>query len=242
VTFRATSTIHIERPHGVGTAVEYIKRGHPFLAAVGLRIEPLPVGSGVRFALGVELGSMPYAFFVAVEDTVRESLRQGLHGWEVTDCLVTLTHNGYCPRQSHAHARFDKSMSTTGADFRGLTPLVVIDALRAAGTTVCEPLLRFHLEFPADCYGALLPVLARLGAVPGRPVVRGGGCDLDGEIPAARVHDLERALPGLTRGEGVVDTAFDRYRPVTGAPPRRARTDHNPLDRSEYLLHVTRRV
>jgi hypothetical protein len=54
---------------------------------------------------------MPYAFFKAVEDTVRATLRQGLHGWEVTDCRVTMTRSGYCPRQSHAHARFDKSMS-----------------------------------------------------------------------------------------------------------------------------------
>ena len=47
---------------------------------------------------------MPLAFFKAVEETVRETLRQGLHGWQVTDCTVTMTHSGYWPRQSHAHA------------------------------------------------------------------------------------------------------------------------------------------
>ena len=30
-----------------------------------------------------------------MEDTVRETLRQGLYGWQVTDCLVTMTHSGY---------------------------------------------------------------------------------------------------------------------------------------------------
>jgi len=31
------------------------------------------------------------------------------------------------------------------------------------------------------------------------------------------------------------------FRP-TGAAPSRPRTDHNPLDRKDYLLHVLRRV
>jgi ribosomal protection tetracycline resistance protein len=242
-TFRETTTIHIERVRGTGEAVEFIKKNdNPFLGTVGLRVEPSPVGSGVEFRLGVELGSMPYAFFMAIEDTVRATLRQGLYGWSVPDCLVTLTHNGYWPRQSHAHARFDKSMSTTGADFRGLVPLVLMDALRAAGTTVCEPLLRFHLEIPADCYGPILPVLSRLSAVPGPPEIRGDVCLVDGEIPAARMYELERSLPGLTHGEGMADTEFARYAPVAGIVPTRARTDHNPLDRAEYLLHVNRRV
>jgi len=43
-----------------------------------LRVEPAAVGSGVGFRLEVELGSMPRAFFRAVEDTVRETLQQGL--------------------------------------------------------------------------------------------------------------------------------------------------------------------
>jgi ribosomal protection tetracycline resistance protein len=243
VSFEETSTIHIERPRGSGTAVEFIKKdGNPFLAAVGLRVDPGGTGSGVDFRLEVELGSMPYAFFAAIEDTVRGTLHQGVHGWEVTDCVVTLTHNGYYPRQSHAHARFDKSMSTTGADFRGLTPLVLMAALRRAGTIVHEPLLRFHVELPADCYGPLLPVLSALGAVPDAPVIRGETCTVEGEIRAVRVHDLERALPGLSRGEAIIDTEFDRYEPVRGAVPSRPRSDHNPLDRKEYLLHVNRRI
>ena len=65
---------------------------------------------------------------------------------------------------------------------------------------------------------------------------------LEGTIPAARVHELQQQLPGLTRGEGVLESAFDRYEPVSGAVPTRPRTDHNPLNRKEYLLHVLRRV
>ena len=56
------------------------------------------------------------------------------------------------------------------------------------------------------------------------------------------MHQLTQQLPGLTRGEGVLEAAFDRYRPVRGPVPSRPRTDHNPLNRKAYLLHVLRRV
>lgn len=205
-------------------------------------MEPAPVGSGIEFRLGVSLGAMPYAFFRAVEETVRETLGQGLHGWEVRDCVVTMTHSGYWPRQSHAHGTFDKSMSSTAGDFRNLTPLVLMSALSRAKTTVCEPLHRFTLEFPADLVGPMLPALGRLAAVPDTPVIRGTACQVDGLIPAANVHTLQQRLPSLTRGEGLLECEFDRFSPVRGTPPSRPRTDHNPLHRKEYLLHVERRV
>ncbi|MGH3736105.1 MAG: GTP-binding protein [Micromonosporaceae bacterium] len=243
VTFRETTTICIERPVGSGAAVEFIsKEPNPFLATVGLRVDPAPAGAGVRFRLEVELGSMPYSFIRAVEETVVETLRQGIHGWEVTDCTVTMTHSGYYARQSHAHGTFDKSMSSTAGDFRNLTPLVLMSALLKAGTRVYEPLHHFHLELPGDSLGTVLPALARLRAVPGTPSPRGRAYTLEGEIPAAGVHSLRQRLPGLTRGEGVLETAFDGHRPVQGTVPSRPRTDHNPLRRDEYLLHVVRRV
>ena len=185
---------------------------------------------------------MPYAFFAAVEDTVRATLQEGIHGWQVTDCVVTMTHSGYYAKQSHSHGSFDKSMSSTGADFRNLTPLVLMTALQRAGTVVCEPMHRFRLEAPSDTVGSLVPVLARLRAIPQTSQAQGSSYVLHGEIPAAQVHALEVQLPSLTRGEGMLDSAFDHYQQVTGAAPSRPRTDHNPLDRKAYLLHVIRRV
>ncbi len=243
VTFRETTTVCVERPYGTGGAFEIIGQDpNPFLATVGLRVDPAPAGSGVEYRLEVELGSMPFSFMTAVEQTVRRTLGQGLRGWQVTDCVVTLTHSGYWPRQSHSHGTFDKSMSSTSGDFRGLTPLVLMEALKRAGTRVCEPMHRFRLETPSDTLGVLLPALARLGAVPYAPDVAGASSVLEGRIPAARVHELGRRLPGLTRGEGLLESAFDRYVPVRGPAPERRRWDHDPLHREEYLLRVNRRV
>ncbi|MDQ3855065.1 MAG: TetM/TetW/TetO/TetS family tetracycline resistance ribosomal protection protein [Chloroflexota bacterium] len=238
VTFRDTTTICVERPAGTGEAVEILGKGeNPFVATVGLRIEPAPVDTGVEFRLEVEVGTIPMFVYKAVEefqraleDTVRKTLQQGLYGWQVTDCLVTLTHSGY------------SSPGSSTRDFRLLTPLVLMSALRQAGTTVCEPIHRFRLEIPADTLGATVAALARVDAVAHTSAMRGQSCVLEGSIPAARVHELQQQLPAHTRGEGVLESAFDCYRPVRGASPTRLRTDLNPLNRKEYLLHVLRRV
>jgi ribosomal protection tetracycline resistance protein len=238
VAFRETTTICVERPIDAGAAVELLGKGaDPFLATVGLRLEPAPVGSGVEFRLDVKTESVPLyvyksadEFRKAMEENVRETLCQGLYGWQVTDCIVTMTDSGYA------------APSTGARDFRLLTPLVLMSALQEAGTVVCEPIHRFHLETPADTLGAILPLLARLGAVPGPPELRGAVCTIEGEIPAALVNRLQQLLRGPSRGEGVVEFAFDHYEPLHGTPPTRPRTDRNPLNREEYLLRLAGRV
>jgi ribosomal protection tetracycline resistance protein len=239
VGFRESTTLCIERPSGRGAAAEFMSDdANPFRATAGLRIEPAALGAGVRFRLGIEPGALPVAFQKAVEETVRGTLREGLSGWPVTDCTVTLTHSGYTPPPPFGWSKW----STSAADFRHLTPLVLMTALRRAGTQVYEPIHRFSLDIPADTFGLVLLMLARLGAVPGAPQPRGSSCLVEGDIPAAWVHALEQQLPALTRGEGVLDSAFDRYQAVRGPAPVRPRSDHNPLNRKEYLLHVKRRV
>ncbi len=237
--FRETSTICIERQAGTGASAEFMgSASNPFRATVGLRIEPAAAGSGVRFRLEVELGSMPFSFIKAVEETVHQTLRQGIHGWQVTDAVVTMTHSGYTPPPPFGWSKW----SSSAGDFRNLTPLVLMTALQQAGVTVHEPMHRFRLEIPADSLGPVLPVLARLRAVPRAPATRGRSCILEGEIPAARVRELEQQLRSLTRGEGTADCAFDRYRPVRGPIPARPRPGASPLNRKEYLLRVTRRA
>ena len=78
----------------------------------------------------------------------------------------------------------------------------------------------------------------------------GGGPDrglrTDAPVPAgsaARVHALGQRIPGLTGGEGVPESAFDHFAPVSGVEvPEHARWDANPLDRKEYVMRVQRTV
>ncbi|KQW79161.1 GTP-binding protein [Devosia sp. Root413D1] len=231
VAFRETTMICVERPLGTGTAIEQIfKPPNPFLATVGIRVAPGPVGSGLDIRLEAMFGAMPVAFYEAIEAAIGETLRQGLMGWQVTDAIVSVTDAGH------------KAPMSAAGDFRNLTPLVLMEALRLAGTAVCEPIHNFLIDVPAEALAAALSVLARLDALPGQPVLEGVSYVVEGEIAAARVHELQQLLPGLTHGEGALETSFAGYRAVAGPVPTRRRSDNNPLNRKEYLLHVLRRV
>lgn len=205
VVFEETQVRYVEKPCGTGEALEVMSNGgNRIPATVGLRIEPAESGSGVRYRLGVELGGLPRAFHTAIEQSVRLALEHGNLGWEVTDCLVTLTHTGYY------------SPITTAGDFRALTPIVLGQALERAGTRVFEPVDSFELDVPPDTIAAVCAKLGEAGAT-----VRVGGSRLEGVIPAKGVHAFERQLPGLTQGEGVFLARFQGFRATGVRPVRR---------------------
>jgi len=237
VGFRETTTICTERLAGPGAAVEYLgSPGNPFMATVGLRLEPAPERSGIEFRIEIERGALPPSFLRATEETVRRTLAEGLYGWPVPDCLVTMTHSGYIPPPPHGWSK----ISTTAGDFRLLTPLVLMAALSQAGTRVCEPVSSFRLEVPQRSVPAVLTALARLGAASQPAGALGSASLVSGEIPAGRVPELRQQLPGLTAGQGLLELEFARYRQIRGEIPIRPRTDHNPLHRQQYLLRVQR--
>jgi hypothetical protein len=118
----------------------------------------------------------------ALAATVRRTLAQGLHGWQVTDVRVVAPRTGFV------------SPGTTAADFRKLLPLVLMAALRSAGTVVCEPIHRFRLDGPVATLGAMLGALGRFGAVRESPEVRGAGYVIGGPP-----HPGRRARPWVTR-------------------------------------------
>ncbi len=245
VKFRETTMIYIERPAGCGSAVEFLQADtHPFSATVGLRVEPGPTGSGIEFRLDVHARDVPIyiykttgSFTEAMTQYVRDTFLEGLHGWEVTDCVVTMNECNYYIGDG-PKKQVLSTPRTTAADFRKLTPLVLMHALKRAGTVVCEPVARVTLEIPMATMGAVLSALAQLGAAVDTPLMRGELCVLETLLPSAQVHGLQQQLPGLTSGECVLESAFGGYQPVRGYIPTRSRTDNNPLDPKEYIRKV----
>lgn len=224
--FSPTSIVCVEKPRSVGRAVEYVGAAdNPFVATLGFQIEPGPPGSGVTYTYTP--GILPPGYFRVVEEMARSTLAQGLHGWEVTDCAVTLFHTAHPP-------------GSKAVDFRRLTPLVVMAALAQAGTAVYEPINRFELSVPAHALSMALRRLLALGAVYEQPVLRDDTFQLTGSLPVATTEEFRRALPSFTEGEGALLVEEGGYRQMTGAFPTRKRMDYNPLNRKEYLLHVQR--
>ena len=247
VEFLETTTICVERPRRTGEAVEILNTPtNPFHADLGLRVEPAAPGSGVELLVagGLDKRDVPlYVFktfenFVQhMEEYVRLALEEGLFGWQVTDCLVTLTKIGYSLADGPPSRR--GPMPTT-RDIKRLTPLVLMQALEQSGSVVCEPVFRLAAEVPTEAVGSVLASLGRLGAGAGTPSPRGELSVVETALPASHLQELRRRLPGLTGGEGVVDAEFAGYQPVAGDPPVRRRSTPDPLNLDEYLAQVGR--
>jgi ribosomal protection tetracycline resistance protein len=245
VAFRETTPLYIERPRGTGEAVEVLNQpSNPFLATIGLRVEPAPAGSGVHFGLRVDFRGVPLfvyrnldEFGASMARYVRHALREGLRGWPVTDCVVTMIRSNYSSFDGPPATRGPLS---TAADFRKLTPLVLMRALERAGSAVCEPMSRLRADVPAAALGPVLGALAGVGAAVEAQTPSGEDVTVEAVVRAADVPGLQRRLPGLTRGEGVLEADFAGYRPVRGQAPSRRRTTADPRNLDEYLAAVGR--
>jgi ribosomal protection tetracycline resistance protein len=230
-TFRETTVICIERPVRSASALEVLQSdGHPYSATVGLRVEPGPAGSGIRFRLGFDPRLIPIYIYKtaghftdAMTQYVRHTLQKGLYGWQVTDCTVTMNECNYYIGDGPTK-RVLPTPRTTAADFRKLTPVVLMQALRRAGTVVCQPMTRVHLEVPAPRMGDVLSALARLGASSQMPVIDAERSAVTAMLATAQVRGLQEQLPGLTGGEGVLDASFGGYEPIPGSGGRMSRS------------------
>lgn len=172
------------------------------------------------------MGQMPASFYRAVEEAVFETLKEGIFGWQVIDCHVAMT----AARQS--------SPATTAVDFRRLTPLVLAAALASAQTAVCEPIDRFQLEVPTTALTGILTLLAKTGASTTESVITTGMARLEGTVASALIQGIQKQLPGLTSGAGVLDHSFDHYARIGGPPPLRQRAGTNPFHRADYLQRI----
>jgi len=248
--FHETTIVCIERPAHVGEADEVIRAKtktnitgrssplstNPFIATLGLRIEPTPPGAGIEYRHEVEprliplyLFKTPEMFATQMEAYVREALTGGLAGWQVTDCRVTMTDCGYA------------SPVTTAADFRRLTQLVLMTALERAGTWVCEPLTDMTLEVPASTAPGVVAALGRLGGRVRGQFSANGMSTVEAVLPVARVRSMQNQLPGLSMGEGILETRFGGYQPIGNDPPRRPRSGPSPLERDAWLASLAKR-
>ena len=106
---------------------------------------------------------------------------------------------------------------------------------------VCEPMTAVRVEAPVESGRGISGVILAAG---GRIIGQHSAGELTtivALIQAGRVHEVQNRIPGLTGGEGVFETSFAGYHPVTqDPPPTRRRTRPDPFRRDVYLAAVGR--
>jgi len=230
VNFGDPSAIYMETPKGVGEyRAGWGHEGMPYPVGVGLRVEPLPLGSGFVYESQITTGYLKQTYQNGIVDGLHAYKDQGLMGWELTDMKVTLIDFEY-----------DSVMSSV-SHYRDLTPLVLFEALKQVGTQLLWPVGDFTLEVPLELMGKATSDLARMGACIEDNCMDSQVVKLTGSIPLVNAINYSLEVRAYTSGKGYFET---RHRGYDVAPQghvaTRAKFKVDPANRGAYLMHKSR--
>ena len=174
---------------------------------VYLKIEPLERGAGFEFVDRVKGGVIPGVFMTSVEKGVRQALSDGVvAGFPAQDIRV-IVYDG----KTHAVDGKDIAFVTAGRK-------ATVEAIRAAGPIVLEPIVNIEIVAPEAAIGDLTGDLSsRRGQITGTNPRPGGTASITGEVPLAEITDYASRLKSLTGGQGAYSIEFARHAQV---PPQ----------------------
>ncbi|MGV3054299.1 tetracycline resistance ribosomal protection mosaic protein Tet(O/W/32/O) [Streptococcus hyovaginalis] len=226
VAMKEPSVIYLERPLRKAEYTIHIEvPPNPFWASVGLSIEPLPIGSGVQYESRVSLGYLNQSFQNAVMEGVLYGCEQGLYGWKVTDCKICFEYGLYY------------SPVSTPADFRMLSPIVLEQALKKAGTELLEPYLHFEIYAPQEYLSRAYHDAPRYCADIVSTQIKNDEVILKGEIPARCIQEYRNDLTNFTNGQGVCLTELKGYQPAIGKFICQPRRPNSRIDKVRHMFH-----
>jgi ribosomal protection tetracycline resistance protein len=106
---------------------------------------------------------------------------------------------------------------------------------------VCEPLADLSLEMPASTAQGVLATLGRLGGRVRGQFSANGLSSVQAVLPLGHLRSLQHQLPGLSMGEGILESRPDGYQAIGDNPPTRPRSGPSPLDREAWLASLAKR-
>ncbi len=174
---------------------------------VYLKIEPMERGAGFEFVDRVKGGVIPGVFMTSVEKGVRQALSDGvIAGFPAQDIRV-IVYDG----KTHAVDGKDVAFVTAGRK-------ATVEAIRAAGPIVLEPIVTIEIVAPEAAIGDLTGDLSsRRGHITGTNPRPGDTAAITGEVPLAEITDYASRLKSLTGGQGSYSIEFARHAQV---PPQ----------------------
>lgn len=171
-------------------------------AEVQLLLEPLPVGSGLKFATEVSEDRLDRNWQRLILTHLEEKAHIGvLTGSPITDMKITLV-------AGKAHLKH-----TEGGDFRQATYRAVRHGLRKAKSVLLEPWYDFTLTIPADSVGRAMTDLQRLSAEFEAPQIENDTATISGSAPVYSLRSYHTEVLSYTKGQGTLNCFLKGYFP-----------------------------
>ncbi|MGQ3299590.1 elongation factor G [Reyranella sp.] len=186
--------------------------GHGQFADLKVEIKPLPRGSGFRFVDRIVGGVVPRNFIPAVEEGVREYLKEGPLGQPVVDLEATLFDGQY-------HAVDSSEMS-----FKMAARIAMSEAMPKCRPVLLEPILRVTVAGPADATPRLQRLISgRRGQLLGYDARTDwpGWDEVSALMPEAEIADMIVEIRSVTQGIGTFRAAFDHLQELAGRTAER---------------------
>jgi len=194
--------------------------GHGQFGVAMIKLEPLPRGAGFEFFDEIKGGSIPRQFIPAVEQGVVRAMGEGgVRGFPVTDVAVHLYDGKY------------HSVDSSELSFQMAGRLAFLEAFKAGGPTVLEPISKVEVTVPPDYQGDVLGDLAsRRGQVQGSMMDEFGNQVISALVPTAEILTYATDLRSISRGWGSVKIAHDHYDELPASRATRVLAAHAPKD------------
>ena len=175
-------------------------------AEVHLKLEPLPRGSGMQFAVDCREEVLDKNWQRLVLTHLEEKQHLGvLTGSPLTDVKITLI-------AGRAHLKH-----TEVGDFRQATYRAVRQGLMLAKSQLLEPWYAFRLEVPAENIGRAMSDIQRMEGSFDPPESGEETAVLTGFAPVSTMRSYPMEVVSYTRGRGHLSLTLDGYRPCHNA-------------------------
>ncbi len=188
-----------------GAAVHRVKfhrnlGGKENAAEIELRAEPLPRGSGNRFA--VATAGLPEELVEAVRRGVEGAFTSGISwGYPTIDIGITLTDAAYNQVTSTPFAH--EAAGSLGFDA----------VCREAGPVLLEPVMTVDVMCPADFVGEVIGNLTARGGLIVSHESRAAVEHIRAEVPLAQMFGYSTALRSVTQGRATFAMEFAHFAP-----------------------------
>ncbi|PHR24012.1 MAG: GTP-binding protein [Fluviicola sp.] len=199
----------------------------PCWAIMTFLIEPAPLGSGVSFTSKVRTSDISNKYINEVKRAIPWSLKQGIHGYEVTDLSITLIEGS------------EHTVHSNPGDFLLATPMGVLRGLENAGTDLLEPMYAFEIKANQDLLGPVSSDLNQMNAQVDSTVFNADFFIIEGRVSVANAMNYSIKFNATTSGKGRLKLKLDGYKKTTTTDDKiRAYKGVSPLDESQWILHM----
>ncbi|WIM12787.1 elongation factor G [Enhydrobacter sp.] len=181
--------------------------GHGQFGDIKIEIRPLPRGSGFRFVDKIVGGVVPRNFIPAVEEGLRDYLKEGPLGQPVVDLEVTLVDGQY------------HSVDSSEMSFKMAARIAMTEAMPKCKPVLLEPILKVTVAAPSDATSRIQRLISgRRGQLLGYDARTGwnGWDEVSALMPEAEVADMIVEIRSVTQGVGTWHATFDHLQELVG--------------------------